>query len=250
MSLVIRLADALTDVLLMQLVLVMMGFGIYALWDEQHIYQGADAAIYEKYHPDAQDTDGADGLARLRALNPDVVAWLRVDDTRIDYPVVQGEDNNRYVNTDVFGKYALSGSIFLDYRNAADFSNPNSILYGHHMAKDTMFGQLDEYREQSFFQTHRTGALYFDSAWHRIKFFAFLQADAYDRVLYDTELAQCGGTAAFYEYLCGRAQYFEKLEISLETRFITLSTCRSSGAANGRDILVGIIGEAEAGYSK
>ena len=124
MLLVIRLVDTIVDVLVSVVLLAMMGFGIYALWDEQNIYQGAEASIYEIFHPATQDSDGADGLAELRKWNPDVVAWLKIDDTQIDYPVVQGEDNLRYVNTDVFGEYSLSGSIFLDYRNTVDFSNP------------------------------------------------------------------------------------------------------------------------------
>ncbi len=250
MLLVIRLVDTIVDVLVSVVLLAMMGFGIYALWDEQNIYQGAEASIYEIFHPATQDSDGADGLAELRKWNPDVVAWLKIDDTQIDYPVVQGEDNLRYVNTDVFGEYSLSGSIFLDYRNTVDFSNPNSILYGHHMAKDTMFGQLDEYREYSFFQTHRTGTLYFAGAWHPITFIAFLQADAYDRILYDPNLIQCGSRAAFYAHLCSYAEYFEGIEVSSDTRFITLSTCRSFGGANSRYLLIGVIGEVEAECSK
>lgn len=250
MSLVIRLVDTVVDVLVLLVLLAMMGFGIYALWDEQNIYQGADASVYEIYHPAAQDSDGADGLDKMRKWNPDVVAWLKIDDTQIDYPVVQGEDNLRYVNTDAFGEYSLSGSIFLDYRDAADFSSPNSILYGHHMAKDTMFGQLDEYREYSFFQSHRTGSLYFAGAWHSITFFAFLQADAYDRVLYDPNLIQCGSRTAFYARLCSRAEYFEEIEVSPGTRFISLSTCRSFGGANSRYLLIGVIGGGEAECSK
>ena len=250
MRLGLRLADTIIDVLLVLFVLAVSGFGIYALWDNQNIYQGSDASVYEIYHPDAETVNGEDGLARLRAVNPDVIAWIEIDDTQIDYPVVQGVDNSRYVNTDAAGNYSLSGSIFLDYRSAADFSSPNSIFYGHNMAKGTMFGELDKYRESSFFDSHRTGALYHDSAWHRITFFAFLQGDAYDKVLYDPLMARCEGAEGFCAYLKSRAQYYEEPEISFGARFITLSTCRSSGAANGRYLLIGIIEEEEAEYSR
>ena len=250
MSWLIWLVDTITDILGLLLILAMMGFGIYVLWDEQNIYQSADASVYEIYHPDAQDSNRADELAGLRARNPDVIAWLQIDDTQIDYPVVRGEDNLRYVSTDVFGKYSLSGSIFLDYRDAVDFSSPNSILYGHHMAKDTMFGQLDEYQEYDFFQSHRTDSLYYESAWHPLMFFAFLEADAYDRVLYDVNLTQCGGTAAFYSHLRNYAEHFEEVAVSINTRFITLSTCHASGGANSRYLLIGVIEEAESKYSE
>ena len=241
MHFVLRLLDALLDVLIVLFVLAAAGLGAYALWDNQNIYQNADAAVYAVYRPAEEEASGEDGLAELRAVNPDVVAWLQVDDTQINYPVVQGEDNNRYVNTDAAGDYSLSGSIFLDYRNASDFSSPNSILYGHHMAKGTMFGQLDEYRDRSFFDSHRTGSLYYNGTWYSITFFAFLQADAYNTMLYDPGLTQSGSSEAFCDYLRRHAQYFEAPDISPEARFITLSTCRSNGAANGRYLLVGIL---------
>ena len=241
MHFVLRLLDTLLDVLIVLFVLAAAGLGAYALWDNQNIYQNADAAVYAVYRPAEEEASGEDGLAELRAVNPDVVAWLQVDDTQINYPVVQGEDNNRYVNTDAAGDYSLSGSIFLDYRNASDFSSPNSILYGHHMAKGTMFGQLDEYRDRSFFDSHRTGSLYYNGTWYSITFFAFLQADAYNTMLYDPGLTQSGSSEAFCDYLRRHAQYFEAPDISPEARFITLSTCRSNGAANGRYLLVGIL---------
>ena len=241
MHFVLRLLDTLLDVLIVLFVLAAAGLGAYALWDNQNIYQNADAAVYAVYRPAEEEASGEDGLAELRAVNPDVVAWLQVDDTQINYPVVQGEDNNRYVNTDAAGDYSLSGSIFLDYRNASDFSSPNSILYGHHMAKGTMFGQLDEYRDRSFFESHRTGSLYYNGTWYSITFFAFLQADAYNTMLYDPGLTQSGSSEAFCDYLRRHAQYFEAPDISPEARFITLSTCRSNGAANGRYLLVGIL---------
>ena len=243
MHFVLRLLDALLDVFIVLFVLAAAGLGAYALWDNQNIYQNADAAVYAAYRPAEEEADGEDGLAELRAVNPDVVAWLQVDDTQINYPVVQGEDNNRYVNTDAAGDYSLSGSIFLDCRNAPDFSSPNSILYGHHMAKGTMFGQLDEYGDRSFFDAHRTGSLYYNGAWHGITFFAFLQADAYNTMLYDPGLTQSGSSEAFCDYLRSHAQYFEAPDLAPEARFITLSTCRSNGAANGRYLLVGILHE-------
>lgn len=250
MRLIVRLLDTVVDAWLLVIILATMAFGAYSLWDNQNIYHEADASVYKIYDPSAEEENGEDGLEKLRALNPDVVAWLRIDDTKINYPVVQGEDNNQYLNTNAVGEYSLAGSIFLDYRNEADFSSLNSIAYGHHMAQDIMFGQLDEYRERTFFDTHRTGTLYFDCAWHDITFFAFLKADAHDKVLYDPDLTECGDADGFYSYLRSHAQYFEEIELSSETRFLTLSTCCASGSPNDRYLLIGIIEEEEAEYSE
>ena len=237
---IIQMADAATDVMLILFVVLVISFGIYGVWDNQNVYRNADASVYEIYRPSLQEVDGKNGLEELQKKNPDVIAWIQIDDTRIQYPVVQGEDNTEYINTDAAGEDSLSGSIFLDYRNRADFSDLNNIIYGHHMANDNMFGQLDEYQNKNFFETHRTGSLYYEGVWHPIWFFAFLKTDAYDKVVYDPWLSRSGTTENFCLYLRKNAQYLEMPSVSRTTRFVTLSTC-SAERTNGRYVLIGIM---------
>lgn len=78
---------------------------------------------------------------------------MTIDDTNIDYPVMQGEDNNEYLNKDPFGNYALSGSIFLDRRNNPEFKDYYSLIYGHHMEHGMMFGAIDEYLNEDYFNS-------------------------------------------------------------------------------------------------
>ncbi|MBR1845920.1 MAG: class B sortase, partial [Oscillospiraceae bacterium] len=63
---------------------------------------------------------------------------------------MQGETNGKYLNTDPYGEYSLSGSIFLDSRNAGDFSDSYSLVYGHHMADGMMFGALDAFFDEGY----------------------------------------------------------------------------------------------------
>ena len=79
-----------------------------------------------------------------------MVGWIVVDDTNIDYPVMQGYDNSQYLNLDPYGEYSLSGSIFLDSRNSSDFTDPYSIIYGHHMEYGKMFGAIDDYLDDQY----------------------------------------------------------------------------------------------------
>ena len=75
--------------------------------------------------------------------------WIKVYNTNIDYPVVQGKDNAYYLNHDFNKNYLSSGSIFMDYRN--DFENDKSIvIYGHHMKNKTMFGELTKFKQELF----------------------------------------------------------------------------------------------------
>ena len=90
----------------------------------------------------------------LRRENKEIVAWIHCPDTVIDYPVVQAADNSYYLNRLVDGRINPAGTLFLDCRNASDFSDLNSIIYGHHMKNNTMFGTLEEYLEQAYYEEH------------------------------------------------------------------------------------------------
>ncbi len=83
----------------------------------------------------------------LQAVNPDIIGWITILDTNIDYPVLQSPtDDDFYMDHNSDGRYSSNGSIFSDHEyNAADFSDPVTILYGHHMASGAMFGRLQKY---------------------------------------------------------------------------------------------------------
>lgn len=96
----------------------------------------------------------------LQKINPDIVAWIRIEGLGIDYPVVQGEDNEHYLHYTFRGEANVAGSIFLDYRNKADFSDSKIILYGHNMKNGTIFGSLKKYQDESVFQENQIITIY------------------------------------------------------------------------------------------
>ena len=96
-------------------------------------------------------------LQDLQNINADVCAWLTIDDTGIDYPVVRGKDDMEYINKDVYGNFALSGSIFLSSANQPDFTDPYNLIYGHHMSNGAMFGDVVEFTDEAYFTAHETG---------------------------------------------------------------------------------------------
>ena len=91
-------------------------------------------------------------FAPLQAINPDIVAWLRIPGV-LEYPVVRGEDNSYYLNHTVQKTYNIAGSIFLDYRNERD-------IYGHNMKDGSMFHVLRNYQDIDFFQEHTDMEVY------------------------------------------------------------------------------------------
>lgn len=235
----IALANSIVDMAVLVCLLLLIAVGAYGLWDNELMVQGADQSNYAEYQP----TENPLSFQELQKLNPDVFGWLEVYGTNINYPLLQGEDNDKYVHTDVMGNYSASGSLFLDYRNQPDFSDFNSIIYGHHMEKQAMFGELSQFLDDDYFKEHAYGEIYFDGKTMGIKFVAFLEADAYDWTLYtpgvQTEGERTELISRIKEYA---AQLRDFEEVSTDSHLIFLSTC-TSDVTNGRHILIGQLGE-------
>lgn len=96
----------------------------------------------------------------LKAINPDTVAWLRIPGTDIDYPIVQTNDNDKYLHTDFEGKQSSAGTIFLDCDSESSLLGRHSVLYGHHMRNGSMFAQIVKFKDEAFFKEHREIIIY------------------------------------------------------------------------------------------
>lgn len=230
----IRAADGMVNFFVLLLILLLVAFSGYALWDSTQLYNAADAAHYEVYKPSARDEGKSFG--ELRALNPEVFAWLTVYGTHIDYPVTQGEDNMKYVNTNAQGEYSLSGSIFIDSDNRRDFSDFNTIFYGHHMEKQAMFGEIGLFAGKDYFDARQYGNLYYDGGDHGLEFFAFLHVDAYDTSVFAAGVSGQKARQGYLDNLLRQAIYTRDIGVTAEDRIVLLTTC-SSESTNGRDIL-------------
>jgi sortase B len=160
----------------------------------------------------------------LQEINPDVIGWLYCPDTVIDYPVVQGEDNSYYLTHLYDGKKNSNGSIFMDYRGSADFSDVNTLIYGHHMKNGKMFASLEGYKKQVYYDAHPALYLFTPDGNYEIQVFA--------------GIVQSGQTAPPYTSFSDEAQYLELLaslnerstfksdvEVPVFAQLITLMTC-------------------------
>jgi len=234
----IQVVNETVNYAVLTIIVLLTAFAVYSLWDSKQIYAAAVKGHYEVYKPSV--IDEGKSFLELRAINPEVIAWLTVFGTNIDYPVTRGDDNMKYVNTNAEGSYSLSGSIFLDERNSKDFSDFNNILYGHHMEKKAMFGDIGEFSGKEMFDSRLYGNLYFEGRDHGIEFFAFVHADAYDRKLF-VPIGEYDETEQEYlDALLEQATHKRDIGITKNDHIILLSTC-SSSSTNGRDILAGRI---------
>lgn len=118
-------------------------------------YEDIRAAVALPPAGDSGDAEDAGiDFAALQQQYPDAVAWLRCAGTVIDYPVMQGRNNDQYLRRLPDGTWNMSGSLFLDYRCAADFSDAVSVIYGHNMNDGSMFACLENYNDQTWYDDH------------------------------------------------------------------------------------------------
>lgn len=237
----VRLCNGLISIAVAIALLTAGAYATYCLWDNNQIYSAAEnvqaelLSLKPKIAEETDEQDSGPTFAELLAINPDVIGWVTLDNTRIDHPVVQGETNFDYINTDVYGDFALAGSIFLDYRNDRHFTDLYSLLYGHHMESGGMFGDLDLYRDGAFFRDNQTGMLILPDRSYSLQVFACMVVTASDeRIFYphkwDTGvegLLSYAEQAALHTAPETIALLRQRIDAGDEPQVLAFSTCAS-----------------------
>lgn len=209
-----RCVSSFYDRILTSFLLIILLIVIYCMYDNYWVYSHTLDDSLLKYKPTAEGYDPDES-----PITDDMVAWLTIDGTNIDYPVMQADDNVKYLNTDPFGKYSLSGSIFLDTRSSPDFTDDYSLIYGHHMEYGKMFGALDEFLNEDYLREHSAGELIVGrdgSKTYELTVFASARASARDDEVFDV---RNGGAVDFINNNAA-------VKISEpQGRIVALSTC-------------------------
>lgn len=233
-----RVGNRILSIMAGILILLMLSYGVYSLWDTYKIYANsfADEELL-KFRP---TDDGEDNptLKDLKKLNPDVKAWIQVPKTNIDYPVVQGQDDMEYINKNVYGEFELSGAIFLSCLNKDDFSDPYNLVYGHNMKNGGMFADVADFTNKEYFETHQKGKLYLTDATRKIRFFACMKVTAADAKIYHPDGYRKENLKNLLDYIQANAVQYRDVNVADENSLIALSTC-SEAETNGRVVLIG-----------
>lgn len=165
--------------------------------------------------------------------NDSIRGWIRIDDSPVDYPVLQGMNNSEYVSRLADGSYNIFGSIFLDCRNSKDFSDRHNIIYGHNTTKGSMFGSLKEYKDKAYFDSHPSFVIYTPDCVLTCSIFAVRRTDAYGDD-YDTELGSDDEVAAYVAKAMDGSFYDTGVDVEPGDSIITLSTCERMYRARER----------------
>lgn len=161
----------------------------------------------------------------LLGINPEVVGWIRVENTNIDYPMVQAGDNEKYLRLTISGEWNNAGSIFVDYRVDQPFASPNTIIHGHNQRNNMMFHELVNYADESYFNSHQRVLIYTpDGTCSTYQVFAFYKSPKRS-VTYDCSYASTGEYQAYLDYIADTSWYHNGTVVTTDDRIITLSTC-------------------------
>lgn len=174
----------------------------------------------------------------LQQENEDIIAWLYCPDTQINYPVVQGEDNEYYLRRLIDGTWNAAGSLFADYRNAGDFSDLHTVIYGHNMQNSSMFGTLPEYCSQAYYDAHPVMYLLTPEQNYKIALVAGYVTSP-DAAIYGFEKTAEERDRLLSEALASSA-FQTDVTVAEQDRLVTLSTC-SYAYEDARFVLMGVL---------
>ena len=165
------------------------------------------------------------GISEFIKAHTEAVGWIRFEDDLISYPIMQADDNSKYAIKDADGNDSETGAIFLDYRSSADFSDSNTIIYGHNMRDRSMFGALKNYKEDlGFLDDHKYFQIITPEGSGRYMLFAFMDVPK-NSYIYDV----CGDNTSRMREFLDTIEYKTYIDTGIEPtvddKIITLSTC-------------------------
>ncbi len=166
-------------------------------------------------------------LERFKALtaqNSDVIGWITIPNTKVDYPVVKSRNNDYYLHRDLNRKEYYPGTLFMDYRNTGDAKDRYGIIYGHNMKDGSMFGTLKKYKKKAFYEANRTfsySTLYEETKWEIIA--AYIAPATLE--LIKTDFKDDADFMAYMQTRLSKSMYPSDMELKPTDTFLTLITC-------------------------
>jgi len=175
----------------------------------------------------------ADALAAmdftaLREVNDDILGWILVPNTRLSYPLVQGEDNDYYLNRTWRKSRNSVGAIFMEHLNNPDLSDFNTIIYGHRMNNKSMFGTLKNYKDLSYWQKHPILYITDDNGSHKYEIFAAYEVSV-EGDTYLLGFPSDDHKQSFIDFCLDQSVIDTGVVPTVYDRILTLSTCTGNG---------------------
>lgn len=159
----------------------------------------------------------------LAEVNPDVVGWIRIPDTNVDYPIVQTDNNDTYLHTSFEGEESVAGAVYLDFESDSDMMGFNNILYGHNMKNGSMFKDVVNYKDPSYFDEHKYFEIYTPERTIHLKAISCYYAKA-EPIVRKTRFKTRESYEAFIKEMIKPCAWHEMPDFPIDSLY-TLVTC-------------------------
>lgn len=175
--------------------------------------------------------------AALKSTSPDSVGWIWSEGTPINYPIVHGDDNVFYIEHLHNGEFNLNGAIFVDCREKSDFTEKNTIIYGHNMNDGSMFASLRNYRDAAYYPEHPCLYISTPDKYYRVDIVAGLITEP-TSYIYAFEFEEEEQFLAYIESAKADSTFESPVEVDVDDQIVTLSTCTYE-IDDGRYVIIG-----------
>ena len=203
-------------------------YGIFSEYNkgDKEYQKIQDLVINTEKKDDTKEETFSVDFEKLLEMNSDVVGWIRFDEpSEINYPVVQGRDNEEYLKRTFEANTNKLGTLFVDVNNPGDFSGRNTFIYGHNMKNGSMFAQLLKYKDDSFYKEHPYFYIYTPDGKVRTYeiFSAGVVKDTSDSYIMD--YADDAAFQTYIDYIKQQSAYPTSTEVTTASKIVSLSTC-------------------------
>ena len=204
--------------------LAMAGFSGMKLYNLIREYRDNQQAYEDVSETAITDDSLKVDFDEFRKINPDVVGWIRYKCANIEYPIVQGRDNSKYLYTRFDGAYSDFGTLFVDAAAETPFEQFNTIIYGHHMQDGSMFGSLKKLKDLEFCRKHPKMELATPSDNYDLEIWAFLNQPS-DSIVFTSNVNSEEDREEYLDWIRNKAVYTTDADIDIDDRLVVLSTC-------------------------
>ena len=239
----INITSRTIDYIVLIALLIILAYGIYSIYSSYAIINNAKLDDEILHLKPTGSTDNSNNISKLKEFNQNIFAWIELDGTKIDYPMVQGEDNHEYLRKDYKGNFSVSGAIYLDYKNRKDFTDPYSIVYGHHMGRSAMFGDLDKYKDKDFFNNNTTGRIYLENKTYNLYIFGIIIVPSKDATIFNIDFLHPISNIDRLTYIKEKSLFYRDIGANNESKIVALSTCNGSPTNTDRIVVFAVLEE-------
>ena len=163
---------------------------------------------------------------QLKKINPDIIAWITIKKTNINYPILKGKDNQKYIRHDIYGNYSIGGNPFVDCNIEKPFSDNNTILYGHNLNNGDMFANLKNFSNKEYLENNKDIEIYLtDNSKKKYTVFAYSKLQADNNIIYNTSV---NNLEDYYNEIKQHSIIYIDNNLSYTKPILTLSTCTNN----------------------